>query len=241
MATHQQLKDKTYAPQEGDIVLYISTKDGHAHHTEIIYQILNEKNGDMLTIGGNTSFSGGRNDVGTFLVDRNFLDEDVEVIKLVDIEIINQHKKYPGNVRKLLRSYPNIIATFNDNHIIFKDSKRLLFNDNKTKTPDELLTNPDIKDQFHYPYQKGVVTTPPKPRFDPERITNQDFFKTTYGNTQEKVEQNLTEIIWAPKLDERKIKVTKINGVASKIKAIGEELDNYPKLEPFIHNIAGKL
>ncbi len=57
--------------------------------------------------------------------------------------------------------------------------------------------------------------------FDPGRITNQDFFKTMYGDTQEKVEQNLTEIIWEPKLDGRKIKVTKINGVASKIKAIG--------------------
>ncbi len=67
--------------------------------------------------------------MGKFLVDRNFLDKDVEVI--------NQHKKYPSNVRKLLRSYPNIIATFNDNHIIFKDGKRLLFDDNKTKTPDE--------------------------------------------------------------------------------------------------------
>ncbi len=83
-----------------------------------------------------------------------------------------------------------------------------------------------------------MVVTPPKPRFGPGRITNQDFFKTMYGDTQEKVEQNLTEIIWAPKLDGRKIKVTKINGVASKIKAIGEELDNYPELKPFIHNIA---
>jgi hypothetical protein len=33
--------------------------------------------------------------------------------------------------------------------------------------------------------------------------------------------------------------VTKINGVASKIKAIGEELDKYPELKPFIQDIGG--
>lgn len=42
-----------------------------------------------------------------------------------------------------------------------------------------------------------------------------------HGDIQEKVEKNLVEIIWEPKLDGRKIKVTRINGVASKIKAIG--------------------
>lgn len=239
LVSHQQLKNKAYLPQEGDMVLYISTKDGKAHHTEIIYQILDAENGDMLTVGGNTNFSGSADGVGTFLIDRNFLDTKVEVIKLIDIEVINQHKKFPNNARKLLRNYSNVIADFSDNHILFKDGKRLLFDDKKTKTADELLVNPDIKNQFHYPYLKGKITTPVKPRFDPGRITNQDFFKTMYGSTQAEVEKNLVEIVWAPKSDGRKIKVTKINGVASKIKAIGEELDKYPELKPFIQDIGG--
>jgi hypothetical protein len=239
LVTNQQLQDKTYIPQEGDIVLYISDKDGHAHHTEIIYQILDKTTGEMLTVGGNTNFSGSRNGVGTFLVDRNFLDKNVEVVKLVDVDVINQHKQYPKTARKLLQNYPNIISAFDDNHIVFESGKRLLFNDNKTKTTDELLVNPDIQDQFHYRYQKGTITTQLKPNFDPGRVTNQDFFKTMYGSTQVEVEKNLVDVIWAPKLDGRKIRVTKINGVASRIKAIGRELDNYPELKPFIHNIGG--
>jgi hypothetical protein len=148
-------------------------------------------------------------------------------------------EQYPVNTIKLLESYPHTITAFDDNHIVFKNNKRLLFDDHTTKTPDELLISPDIKDQFYYSYQKGKMTALVKPRFDPGRITNQDFFKTLYGNTKKKVEQNLVEIIWAPKLDGRKIKVTKINGVANKIKAIGEYLDNYPELKPFIHDIGG--
>lgn len=61
-------------------------------------------------------------------------------------------------------------------------------------------TNLEIKDQFYYPYQKGVATTTSKPRFDLRRGTNQDFYKTMYNGTQGKVDQNLTEIIWTQKL-----------------------------------------
>jgi hypothetical protein len=50
----------------------------------------------------------------------------VEVIKLIDIEVINQHKKFPNNARKLLRNYSNVIADFSDNHILFKVGKRLV-------------------------------------------------------------------------------------------------------------------
>jgi hypothetical protein len=89
----------------------------------------------------------------------------------------------------------------------------------------------------HKQFQQGFFQLPVKPRFDPGRITNQDFFKTMYGSTQAEVEKNLVEIVWAPKSDGRKIKVTKINGMASKIKAIGEELDKYPELKPFIQDV----
>jgi len=82
LVTHEELVAKTYIPKSGDLVLYISTSSAEAHHTEIVYEVLDPEKGCMLTIGGNTNFSGSRNGVGVFFVDRNFLDADVEIVKL---------------------------------------------------------------------------------------------------------------------------------------------------------------
>ena len=84
LVTHEALKTENYVPQTGDLVIFISDKDKRAHHIEVLYEVLDTAKGNMLNIGGNTNFSGSRNGVGTFLVDRNFMDADVEIIKLVD-------------------------------------------------------------------------------------------------------------------------------------------------------------
>ncbi|WP_330927269.1 peptidoglycan-binding domain-containing protein [Candidatus Sororendozoicomonas aggregata] len=82
---HQALKSGEYVPQIGDIVLYLIGDKNEAHHTEILYEVLDQQSGKMRTIGGNTNFVGSRNGVGVFLVDRNFLAQNVEIVKLVDI------------------------------------------------------------------------------------------------------------------------------------------------------------
>ncbi len=239
LVTQEQLINREYIPKEGDIVLYIEGIEKKAHHTEMIYEILNEKEGMMRTIGGNTNFSGSRNGVGTFIVDRNYLTDDLEVVKMIDMDIINKHKKIPKNARKLIRSYPDFIIGYKDNHILFKDGTKLLYNDSIKKDTEELLTNPDIKDQFFYPYPKGELNTIPVPYKDPGRITNEDFFKKMYGSTKEEVESKLVEIDWCPKLSGEKIKVTSVNGISEKFKMISAELDRHPELKPYVSNIGG--
>lgn len=82
LVTHDNLVAKTYVPRAGDLVQYISSVDSKAHHTEIVYEVLDPDQGYMRTIGGNTNFSGSSNGVGVFLVDRNFLNPEVEIVKL---------------------------------------------------------------------------------------------------------------------------------------------------------------
>ena len=124
-------------------------------------------------------------------------------------------KSYPINARKLMRAYPGHVIGYQENHIIFSDGTQLLFDDGKRKTTLQLLEEPDIEDQFFYPYPKGK-SAPPKAFDDPGRITNQEFFKKMYGSTQAEVEKNLTEIVWCPKLCGEKVKVTTINNVSRK-------------------------
>jgi hypothetical protein len=239
LVTKEQLVNKDYIPQEGDIVLYIEGSGQVAHHTEIVYEILDKKIGIMRTIGGNTNFSGSRNGVGTFVVDRNFLTDNVEIVKLIDMETVNKVKEYPVNARKLMRSYPDSIIGYDANYMLFKGGTKLLFNDHKKKSTSELLANPDISDQFFYPYPKGKSPHPPVAFNDPGRITNEDFFKKIYGGTKEDVEKNLVEIIWCPKLSGEKVRVTSINQIDKKLEAVSTELDLYPELKPYVSNIGG--
>ena len=239
LVTFDQLLEGAYIPQPGDQVLYLEGSKKLAHHTEIVYQVLDKEKGNMRTIGGNTNFSGSRNGVGTFIVDRNFIKDTVEIVKMLDWETINKHRAYPNDVRKLIVAYPDFVIGYEDNHIILKDGSKLLYDDGKKKTFEQLLTRPTIKDQFKYKYVKGTMDGSPKKNQDPGRITNEAFFAKMYGSTKEEVEKNLTEIVWCPKLSGRKIKVTKVNNIQLKLKRIGEEIDKYPQLKPFVQAIGG--
>lgn len=238
LVTTEELQKGKYLPQEGDMVLYIGINGigNEAHHIEIIYEILDQEKGDMLTIGGNTNFIGSRNGVGTFLVNRNFFKKNVEIIKIDDSQKVDS---FPQNVKKLMISYPEQILNYVDNQIIFKDGTKLLFDDHKKKSPEELLKNPSINDQFHYPYEKGVMKQKPRAYIDPGRITNEMIFKTMYGETKEEVEQKLEEIVWCPKLSGQKLKVTTVNGIHNKLKAISAQLDKHPELKPYVSDIGG--
>lgn len=239
LVTSAQLKSKEYTPKEGDIVLYLEGSKQIAHHTEIVYELLDEENETMLTIGGNTNFAGSRNGVGTFLVNRNYLLDDVEIVKMIAIEDATITQETSEEVQKLLVSYPKAISSYKDNYLLFADGEKLIFDDGKKKSRKKLLENPSIKDQFYYSYKKGTLEKKPIAYNDPGRITNEDFFKQMYGSTKEEVESNLEEIIWCPKLAGEKVKVTTINGVSEQLKKVSEELDNYPALKPYVSNIGG--
>lgn len=239
LVTIDQLKNKEYIPKPGDQVLYLEGSKHEAHHTEIVYDVLDANKGKMRTIGGNTNFSGSRNGVGAFIVDRNFLTDSLEVVKMVDWDVIYKHRKYPKNVRKLMSAYPDFIIGYEDNYVIFKDGSKMIYDDGKTKTFDEVLKNPDIEDQFRFQYTPGKMTAHPQKNQDPGRITNEEFFKKMYGTTKQEVEKNLVEIDWCPKFSDRKVKVTKINGIDQKLKIIIAEIDKHPELKAFVETIGG--
>jgi hypothetical protein len=137
----------------------------------------------------------------------------------------------PDNVKILMKFYPQIID-FNDNKLFFKDGSRLIYDDKKKKSAQEVIDDPDIEDQFFYNYKLGIIN-------DAGRIRNEDFFKKIYGNSKAEVEEKLVEITWCPKLVNQKIKVTNINGIDKIIKKLSAELDNHPEYKTYLANIAG--
>ncbi len=146
----------------------------------------------------------------------------------------------PTEAKKLIRYYSDFIAGFADNHLIFKDKSRMVWDDGiKNKSFQQILDNPDLKDMFMQKYSTGQLKEPPAINFDPGRIRSTPFFEKIYGATEKEVKANLTEIIWCPKLVGQKITVTQINGVDKKLLQISKELDEHPELKKYLTNIGG--
>ncbi len=146
----------------------------------------------------------------------------------------------PVNAQKLISAYPEVIAGYKNNHIIFKDGTPFVFDDGiANKSNEQLLIAPDIHDQFKYAYTKGKISEKINKNADPGRIRNEQFFKKMYGSTEAEVRKKLVEITWCPKLVNQKIKVTRINGIDKKLRLISDELDQHPELKEYIKNIGG--
>ncbi len=159
------------------------------------------------------------------------------ILFLIQLSIFAQ--TIPEAAKKLIKAYPNQSLVYENNEIIFSDGSRMIFDDKKVKSFQELLDSPDIEDQFKIKYSKALKKIKPKKNQDPGRIRNTEFFSKIYGNTKAKVEENLEEIYWCPKLVNQKIKVTKINGIDKILIKLSNELDQHPEYQAYLKNIAG--
>jgi len=145
----------------------------------------------------------------------------------------------PLPIQSLMKYYDAIVG-FENNHILFADGSTMIYDDGKTnKSLTELLNNPDIEDQFYYKYPKGKLDHKMAKGENPGRIRNETFFKQIYGTSAKNVSAQLEEITWCPQLVNQKIRVTKVNGVAEKVKLISKELDEMPQFRNYIQNIGG--
>jgi hypothetical protein len=146
----------------------------------------------------------------------------------------------PQGVKKLMEAYPDFIVGYRSNHIIWKDSTRMLWNDfKKSKSFSDLLNRPSLSDEFIFKYQKGKLLSNPKKDVDPGRIIYEPFFYKMYGDSPNAVRSNLVQIEWCPKLSGQKIMITTVNGIDKKVKAISDKLDQHPELKQYIINIGG--
>lgn len=143
-------------------------------------------------------------------------------------------------IKKLMTAYPGKFIGATGNAVIWYDSTKMMFDDGKrNKSLKALLDSADLEDQVcAMTYPRDDFSAPEK-NHDPGRIRYEPFFRKMYGNTKQEVEANLVAIVWLPKNVHQIIKVSKVNGVADKLKKISEELDNYPELTKFLKNPGG--
>jgi hypothetical protein len=145
------------------------------------------------------------------------------------------------NTDKLIKAYPDHLVACENNHMVWRNGERQLYDDGKQKTFEQLLEHADLEDMFAFPYPVGANSySPPALNVDPGRIRNEEFFKRMYGASQSEVKNHLTSLKWLPKSDGETIKIQAVNGVAEKLAQISKELDELPAaLKKYVIDTSG--
>lgn len=132
-------------------------------------------------------------------------------------------------MKRLITAYPDFLSGHEGNTLIWRDGTRMSFDDGRKKDFETQLANADIEDMFAIEYPVGPMLMDPELNFDPGRFRNEAFFNKMYGNCQHnEVQKKLVDVVWLPKHGGATLKVTSINGVAEKLQAVSNELDNLP-------------
>ena len=147
-------------------------------------------------------------------------------------------------MERVVNSYPAFLAGHEGNTLIWKDGTRMPFDDGKRgKTFETLLNAPSIRDMFYAPYLSGKVTAAPDVNSDPGRVRYEPFFLKMYGDCRKgETARTLVDVVWLPKKWGKKIKMTRINGVAEQLSKVSRELDRLPsKYDNYLFPPAGTV
>jgi hypothetical protein len=130
----------------------------------------------------------------------------------------------------LVSSYPEALARHDGTHVYWRDGTVMDVTDGRDDKPfDDLLADASVLDQFRLRYPRGLLASPPALNADPGRFRNEAFFRKMYGDCQKgEVQRNVAPIIWLPKTWGKTVQVTKVNGVASTLKQVSDEIDLLP-------------
>lgn len=130
----------------------------------------------------------------------------------------------------LVAAYPDFLAGFEGNDIVWKDGTRMAFDDGRgAKDFETRLAAPDLEDMFYAPYPMGRSGLAPPADIDPGRVRYQPFFARMYGDcSRSEVTGHLIDVVWLPSKSGQRLKATRINGVAAKLQAVSDELDRLP-------------
>jgi len=142
----------------------------------------------------------------------------------------------------LVRAYPDVLASHDGKDLVWKDGTRMPVSDGRSdKSFEDKLRHASILDQLSIRYVKGPLEKPPGPQEDPGRFRNTAFFDKMYGDCSKgEVERKLATVAWLKKSGGGSVRITTVNGVADRLRAVSEELDALrPELKTFAFPSAG--
>lgn len=133
----------------------------------------------------------------------------------------------------LLAAYPDHLARFEGNTLVWKDSSRMVWDDGRVKTTEELLDDPDLEDMFLQPYPPNSVIF--KPDYDPGRCRPNAFFMKLYGGSAAEVQARLVPVDWFG----QSLQFNREAGAAAALERVAARLAKSPELLPYLQPSAG--
>jgi hypothetical protein len=141
----------------------------------------------------------------------------------------------------LVAAYPDALAKYESRSLYWRDGTITEITTDERKSFEQTLRGASLFDQMRVSYPRGTIETPPAVNEDPGRFRNIAFFRKMYGNCwQGEVTKNLVPIVWLPKTYSFSIRATSVNGVAQKLAAISDEIEQLPdKIRRAAYPLAG--
>lgn len=139
-----------------------------------------------------------------------------------------------------IKAYPSSI-TQNGEYIKTMSGKNLVWNDGKSKSFDEILNSPDLKDILSLAYPAfRAIKVHPLYNEDPGRFRYEPLMKLVYGNTKGEVRNNLISIDWFSYSNVKLVQFNKKNGAAKALKQVIQALQQLPaSYHKYFTNIGG--
>ena len=135
---------------------------------------------------------------------------------------------FPAGVVALMESYPDFIIGYEEGNLILKDGTRVVYDDGKSKSFEEMLDNSDPEDMFFIKYVEPE--NEPEYLADSGRSRCELLFKKMYGNSAAAVQKKLVSVDWFG----QKVSFTAINGAADSLRKVAVELKQYPELRKYL-------
>lgn len=125
------------------------------------------------------------------------------IITNIKLPVLSMNDKTYETIMKqdlltLMLAYPGYITNIEKNgdkvYCIMKSGRKIVYDDKKKKSYEEMLLNPDLQDMLKdfYPLSKNSTIMPKN--FDPGRARHYDLLNEVYGSTKKSVEKNLTNL-----------------------------------------------
>ena len=113
-----------------------------------------------------------------------------------------ENKDYETEMKQdlltLMLAYPGFITNIekkgNDVFCVMKSGKRIIYDDKKNKSHEEILVNPDLQDMLKDPYPLTKNNEVMEKDFDPGRGRNYELLNEVYGSSRKGIESNLTSL-----------------------------------------------
>jgi len=129
----------------------------------------------------------------------------------------------------LVAAYPDALLKFEGRALYWRDGTVTEIPNDEPKPFEKTLRGASLLDQLRLPYPRGALKDPLMVNDDPGRFRNVAFFRKMYGNCwQGEVAKQLVTIAWLPKTYNYLIRATSVNGVAQKLTAISDEIEQLP-------------